>query len=312
MRRRLVSGVLVAATSLLAGAATASACESVGGSVSPGSAGPNDPITYSVSGLDSGATYRAVLEGQQMDSGVNGQDHGSAYGSFSMPNYGGEPRTVYVTLYASHSDDNFEWDRSFAVQYVPPARSSSGTPQGSSVSEPEKRVVRPDRARSQRPVVTAEHIAKKLRHDSATTGSPVGAAPADAVGSEPGPGDPSSGSGEANRSGSGEANRSAEESSSVPHRVQDAIGSTTRVGPAEVPTIGLLAMALIFIAGTALAAFVIYLLQSGPDPRAAIKAPAPLGPDPMEVELQEIIADEMARQLLSDLNLTERTPVRAS
>jgi hypothetical protein len=48
---------------------------------------------------------------------------------------------------------------------------------------------------------------------------------------------------------------------------------------------------------------VIYLLQTGPDPRAAIKAPAPLGPDPVDVELQEMIADEMARQLLSDLDL---------
>jgi hypothetical protein len=64
---------------------------------------------------------------------------------------------------------------------------------------------------------------------------------------------------------------------------------------------GLLLMALIFIAGTALTGFVIYLSQAGPDPEAA---PVPL--DPVEAELQEMIGDEMARQLLSDLGLGER------
>jgi hypothetical protein len=68
---------------------------------------------------------------------------------------------------------------------------------------------------------------------------------------------------------------------------------------------GLLLMAVIFIAGVALAATIIRLFRSGPDPMAAINAPAPPGPDPMEAELQEIIAEEAAKQLLSGLKLGE-------
>jgi hypothetical protein len=77
------------------------------------------------------------------------------------------------------------------------------------------------------------------------------------------------------------------------------------VGPARVPRLALGVAAVIFVLGTALAAFMVYLLRSGPDPKAAIRAPAPLGRDPVEAELQEMIADEMARQLLADLNLTD-------
>jgi hypothetical protein len=189
------------------------------------------------------------------------------------------------------------------MAYAPPAPSSTSTPAASAPPkpEPEPKAVHPaHRVKEQRPVAVAQHTAKEQKQDSPTTGSAARAAPTDAVRSAPGPSDPNSG-------GSGEAKRSAEESSGVRHKVLDAIGSTTRIGPADVPTVGILAMALIFIVATAVAAFVIYLLRTGPDPEAAIKAPAPLGHDPVEVELQEMIAEEMARRLLSDLGLGERS-----
>jgi hypothetical protein len=193
-----------------------------------------------------------------------------------------------------------------SIAYEPPAPSatsapaaSASPPAASAPPKPEPRTVHPaPRVELQGPVAIAQHTAKKQKQDSPTTGSEAGAAPADAVGSAPGPSDPNSG-------GSAEAKGSAEESSGVPHEVLDGIGSTRRVGPADVPTAGLLAMGVIFIAGTAMAGFVIYLMRRGPDPKAAIKAPAPLGHDPVEVELQEIIAEEMARRLLSDLDLGE-------
>jgi hypothetical protein len=72
---------------------------------------------------------------------------------------------------------------------------------------------------------------------------------------------------------------------------------------------GLLVIAVIFLAGAALAAVVIYLFRSGPDPEAAKKSPVPPGLDPAEAELQEMIADEMARQLLDDLDLSEPAKV---
>jgi hypothetical protein len=87
--------------------------------------------------------------------------------------------------------------------------------------------------------------------------------------------------------------------------VLDTVGGTTSVGPANVPTLGLLAIALILVVGLGLAGLVIYIFRNGPDPDAAVRDPAPPGPDPVEAELQELIAAEMARQLLSDLNLGE-------
>jgi hypothetical protein len=104
--------------------------------------------------------------------------------------------------------------------------------------------------------------------------------------------------------------RAKEASSGVPDRVLGALGSATSVGPANVPTLGLILIAVLAIVGAALAAFVIYLFRSGPDPDAAHKSPVPPGPDPVEAELQEIIADEMARKLISDLDLTEEPLVR--
>ncbi|HKH41761.1 MAG TPA: hypothetical protein VKA41_07870 [Solirubrobacterales bacterium] len=74
---------------------------------------------------------------------------------------------------------------------------------------------------------------------------------------------------------------------------------------------GLLLMAVIFVAASAVAAFLIYLFRSGPDLEAVTKSPEPPGPDPVEAELQGIIADEMARKLLSDLDLTEKPLVHS-
>jgi hypothetical protein len=225
-----------------------------------------------------------------------------------MPDYGDQPRTVYVTLYAAHSEDNFEWDRPFAVRYTPPASTQpADSPAPTHASAPAQKTSAPrvhvHRPGPPPPIAIAKHTAQGQKHDGGTNvGAGTGGAPAAAVGSQPGPTHPSSGSGEAKKPG--------EESSSAPHKVLNAIGSTTKVGPADVPTIGLLLIAVIVIAGAALAAFVIYLLRRGPDPEAAIKAPGPIDPDPVEAELQEMIADEMARQLLSDLDLGERTLTR--
>jgi predicted lipid-binding transport protein (Tim44 family) len=125
---------------------------------------------------------------------------------------------------------------------------------------------------------------------------------ANSVGSGSGSSQPSSETGSAKQA----AQHSAGQSSSVPHQVLSALGSTTSVGPAKVPTMGLLMFALIFTLGTALTASFIYLSQRARlDPKAALKAPAPLPTDPVEAELQEMIGDALAKKLLADLELGE-------
>src|SRR5262249_33763804 len=178
-----------------------------------------------------------------------------------------------------------------SIAYEPPAPPPPSAPSGSAGSHQSTPVTGAQKIK-RHPSPVAKPIAEKQGHHQAASGAAVGAAPSNSVGSEPGSGDPSG------HSGSAETN-----SSSAPHSLLHALGSTTNVGPADVPTAGLLLIALIFIGGTALAAFAIYLLQTGPDPKAALVAPAPTPDDPVEAELQEMIADGMAKQLLSDLGL---------
>jgi hypothetical protein len=300
MRIRLGLGALATAIALLLLGAIASACDSVSGVISPSSARAGDPISFSISGLLKGATYRVSVDGLPEASGVS--DGASVSGSFPMPDYGSESRTVYVEAWATHTEDNFDQPvASRGVQYLPPPSVAPASPSHSSATSHPA----PAHHRTKKPkkpkLAVVTHAAQREQHHSTGTGAAVGAAPADSVGSQPVSGDRGSGGGAQSNS----------ESSSVPNRVLDAVGSTTSMGPAKVPTIGLLLMAVIFVVGTGLAALVIYISQNGPDPQAAIKAPAPLGHDPVEVELQELIADQMARQLLSDLDLAE-PPVSSS
>ena len=307
MRIRLAVGVLISLVALLSLAGSASACATASLRLSP-SAGPGDPVSFSISGIEPGATYSLSLDGRVVASGTNDTPYNGVSGTFTMPDFGSRSLTVTGFGHTFHAADSDSQDPVSSMVYEPPAPPSTPAPASSSspLPKPESESAQQAHGVEQHgPTAVAENAAKKQKHDSPTTGAGAGAAPTDAVGSEQGPSRPSSGSGEANESGSVEANQSAEESSGVPHKVLDAIGSTTKVGPADVPTIGVLAMGLILIAGTALAAFVIYLLRRGPDPKAAIKAPAPLDPDPVEAELQEMIAEEMARKLLRDLDLGE-------
>jgi hypothetical protein len=304
MRIRVAFGVLIGVLALFPLAGSASACATASLTLSS-SAGPGDTVWFSISGIEPGATYSLSLDGREVASGTNNTSYNGVSGTFTMPDFGARPLTVTGFAHTFHAADSDTQDPASSMAYEPPGPPpppvGASAPKGS--AEPTQQASVRKHHRPPLPIAIAKHEAKKQRHDSPSTGTAVGAAPADAVGSEPGPSNPNS--------GSGEAKTSDEASSSAPHRVLDALGSTTKVGPAGVPTIGLLAIALIFIVGTGLAALVIYISQTGPDPQAATKAPAPLGHDPVEVELQEMIGEEMARQLLSDLDLAE-PPVSSS
>lgn len=309
MRRRVGLGILFSTVALFAAVSSASACATASLTFSPSHAGPGDPVSFSISGIEPGATYRIELNGQTVASGTNETNLNGVSGTFTMPDFGDEPVTVTGFAHAFHAADNDTQDPSRSLDYVPTKPVTQPTP------APPKETPTPAPVQRQLPTVIPQHrphrispplqivkqAAKKQRHDSVATGSAVGSAPADAVGSSPMPTEPSS--------GSGAIKAPRKNSASVPNRVLDAIGSNTKVGPADVPTIGLLAIALLVIAAGGLTAFVIYLWRNGPDPDAALREPAPPGPDPVEEELQQMIADEMARQLLSDLDLGEPAKV---
>jgi hypothetical protein len=296
MRRTVALGVLFGVLASLLLTSSASACATASLTL-PSSAGPGDTVWFSISGIEPGATYSLELNGREVASGTNDTAYNGVSGTFTMPDFGTQSLTVTGIGHTFHAADNDSQDPSKSMAYVPPSSAPAPiTPARSDA--PESKTAHAKReAQPQRAIVTANHAAKKQGHDSPSTVTGVGGSPSESVGSEPGPSNPSA--------GSGEAKGSAEESSGASDPVLDAIGSTTEVGPAKVPNFGLLLMVLVFVAGTALAAFAIYLLQTGPDPKAAVRNPAPLGPDPAELELQEMIADEMARQMLRELEVVE-------
>lgn len=300
MRSRLGLVFLIAIVSCLAFTATASACPTAHLVLSPKTAGPGDTVSYSISGIDPNTTYSFTIAGITV-SGTNDSSPGDS-GTFTMPDLGSQEQVLTAQGQCTCPGDVTPTPLSDDLTYVPPTPASppATTPPAKTTDVPATRVSRIRHHRPSPPVAVAKPSAQEEKRQGATpTGSAAGSAPSNSVGSQPGPRNPSS--------GSGESKQSETQSPSVPNKVLDAVGSTTKVGPADVPTIGLILMAVIVIAGAALAAFVIYLMRRGPDPEAAIKAPAPIDPDPVEAELQEIIAEEMARQLLSDLQLGEPT-----
>jgi hypothetical protein len=293
MRRFAVSGFLVG-LAFIGFAAAATACLEPQGYLGKSSAGPGEPVPFDITGTDPGAGYSVTAAGQVVASGTDadgGPGEGTS-GSFTMPDLGDSPRTVDVMFNVEH-ESPVPWQSPETIQYVPPAPApapsepaATGARAGGSGAD------KSNGWRARDP---------KGDHSAASSASPAPAAiptPAAAPAATPSP------VSEPQQAASEVAARE-EAGSSVPDRVLDAVSGRTAVGSTEVPTIGLVVVALIFVAGTALTAFAIYLLQTGPDPKAAIRAPAPIGPDPVDVELQEMIAEEMARQLLSDLDLPD-------
>lgn len=296
MRLRIWLGVIAATVGLCAFVGSAWACLGADLTTSP-NAGPGDPVSFSIAGIGLGANYTVTLQGQDVASGTNTTNDNGVSGSFTMPDLGRTAQTVYAEADTFHPDDGDSFHLTSAIAYQPPA---SPPPVSSSRPAPSQSAPAGTRSRSghsDHPQTTATPTKSASDRVVGTEAVAAGAPVMDAGR------DSSSATDSAAKSTANEHPQ--QTSSSVPNRVLHALGSSTTVGPAKVPTIGLLFMALIFIGGTALAACLVYLSQTGPDPRAALKAPAPLPEDPVEAELQEMIADGMARQLLADLELGE-------
>jgi hypothetical protein len=274
--------------------------------VLPKTAGPGDTVSYSIAGIVPNATYSFTIAGQEISGSNTSSSDNGVSGTFTMPDLGSQQLTLTAHGSCSCPDSSDNPGLSASMEYLPPPPpASSGSPQGS-VSTPA--AVVPAHS-SQQPKTSAKKQAPAASpsHPSAAP-SAQGSGGGAVLGTEVAP--PQSVNTPSDSAPQAKAKeRTGEASSSVPNRVLDTIGGTTSVGPAKVPTLGLSAIALILIVGLGLAGLAIYIFRNGPDPEAAVRHPAPTGPDPIEAELQQIIADEMGRQLVSDLNLGEPTKV---
>jgi hypothetical protein len=300
MRSRLPVAFLIAVASCLAFTAFASACTTTN-LVLDDSAGAGDTVSYSISGIEPNATYSFTIAGQTV-SGTNDSSPGDS-GTFTMPDLGSQELTLTAHGTCSCPESAESQGLLDSMQYLPPPPAASGSPQGSDSTPapavPAHSSQQPKTsARKQAPAAPPSHLAAAPSAQGSGGGAVLGTEVA-------GPQPVNTASDSAPQAKAKE--RTGEASSSVPNRALDRIGGTTSVGPAKVPTLGLLAIALILIVGLGLAGLAIYIFRNGSDPDAAVRDPAPTGPDPIEAELHQIIADEMARQLVSDLNLGEPT-----
>jgi hypothetical protein len=299
MRSRLAFASLIAVASCLAFTASAWACPTTT-LVLEDSAGPGDTVSYSIAGIVPNATYSFIIAGQEISGTNTSSSDNGVRGTFTMPDLGNQQLTLTAHGSCSCPDSSDNPGLQASMQYLPPAAPpASGSSQGSDSTPapavPAHSSLQPKTfANKHAPTASPSHPAAAPSAQSSGGGVELGTEVA-----APQPvNTPSDSAPQAKAK-----ERTGEASSSVPTRVLDTIGGTTSVGSAKVPTLGLLAIALIMIAGLGLAGLAIYIFRNGPDPDAAVRDPAPPGPDPIEAELQEIIAEEAAKQLLSDLKL---------
>lgn len=311
MRARLVIGGLGAAlaiSALSAGHAWACAEPKL---ATGGTFGPGDTVGYSISGIEPGASYTLTApDGSVLDSGTAS---GSVSGSFTMPDLGSEATTMNVHMEAdhnatgtSHPDGGARYTSDATVGYEPPAPPppppgddppvEQPTPAGESsgVESGSKEVAGEPEAG--RPATTPGAPAV------AVAGAPVQAATAS-------PSASSSGAPTASLNG-----RQAEARAGVAAESRaaagDAVGQPAAaiVGPVDPPAVGdpawFVGLVLLIVAPLATAA----MLRRGDGESERVAAPLWIPPDLdegvtltarlIEAELQEIIAEERARQLL--------------
>jgi hypothetical protein len=247
-----------------------------------------------------GAGWAVTFNGETQTGTAS--EHGSASGSFQMPDLGNQAQSLDIQAEITHqpgADDPGNLIVPGTVHYVPPPARAPESPADQQASGSQAPATgrglggsdgsgRGGSGRGARP--EGGNPSPSSVAAPATVSAPVGevGAPRGSSVSDP----------------VGTREQTAETAStSVPDRVVESLTASTRVGPAEVPNLALGLAAILFVLGTALAAYLVFLFSNGPDPRAAIRFPAPPGPDPLETELQEILAEEMARSLLTQLSL---------
>ena len=160
-----------------------------------------------------------------------------------MPDLGSQELTLTAHGTCSCPDSAESQGLLDSMQYLPPPPAASGSPQGSDSTPapavPAHSSQQPKTsARKQAPAAPPSHLAAAPSAQGSGGGAVLGT---EVAGRQP----VNTASDSAPQAKAKE--RSGEASSSVPNRALDRIGGTTSVGPAKVPTLGLLAIALILI-----------------------------------------------------------------
>ena len=127
LRPRLVIAAACAALVLALGPGVASACINVGISGTPSGgagpespAGPGDRIHFTIGGLETGARWWASIDGRPVGSGT--ADGGPVSGEFTMPDFGPTSRDVTLSATVEHSDIPGDTIiRTSTLHYRPPA-----------------------------------------------------------------------------------------------------------------------------------------------------------------------------------------------
>jgi hypothetical protein len=331
---------LVVAVVMMAGAGNAWACFRPTFDLDVTSARAGDTVPFTLSHTQLGATFTVAVEGYVVV--PDGEDTTAAQGyrgTFTMPNRGGSTRSLLVKGEMRHLDDSADhmddgpWSDEPALQFIRPGPPGPAPP----AREPNSVPAPTDAPERQRPPMDSKPT-------TPGGGSPsTGSGPAGPAG--PGsPGPPSSPVSPADPSGSprpevSAAVEAAADSPSLataqeqsrrpaaaapvrrPRQVERRVG-TSLTRPDETPALPatvLVGIALIVLIGAAFA--MVRLLSRGGAAPGADRAPTVppwIPPDVrreawardvlIEAELQELIAEERARELAADMDGAPAAP----
>jgi hypothetical protein len=151
MTSRGVRGVVVASAALVALAAPGAAWACIEPSAGPDggigadglpSGGPNSPVPFVLTS-DEGAEYEVEVGGTIIDTGEDLDGASGYHGVFSMPDLGGVERVVWVTIritHTEHTDPGLNVSKvpsTFRVRYTPPpVPAAPSDPQAPAASPP--------------------------------------------------------------------------------------------------------------------------------------------------------------------------------
>lgn len=311
--RRFGVGLVLAVAALTLLPSVAVACLEPQVFVDPGEAKAGDQVSFDLTNTERGADWSLSVDGIPVASGTDADDVPGVSGTFNMPNLGAEPRTVSAEAVTSHDGSGWRATRPMQYEFVvaepPPSNGEAGGGGGS---------ITGGGGPAEEPEATGQHDGD--RGDSAAGGSeapgvsPASAPSVAAQAQQPELGSEAAVNHERSQRGSIDERAAVVEQSektaddeATGARVLDLalpditelVTDGTQVGPATVPTISLILLGLIFLAGMLAVSVVGYLAgRLTPDPRRiANEVGAVLTPDAIDAELQEMIAEQRAKRL---------------
>jgi hypothetical protein len=156
MRWRFGLGVIAAMAALWLFAGTSWACLTADLTTSP-SAGPGDPVSFGISGIEPGAHYTVTFQGRTVASGTNTTNNNGVSGSFSMPDLGSQEQTTYAEADTIHPEDGESFHLTSSIEYLPPAPAAAPEqPAATSAPVPQAR----HHVHQQAPIAASPQVAK--------------------------------------------------------------------------------------------------------------------------------------------------------